>query len=81
MEQMPYQADTDRSDLRTTEPAATPRLERTPAAVSTDWRQALPLLSGPRVTLRELRRSDAPSLHAMLTRRGRPLHQPPADDR
>ncbi len=68
MEQMPYQADTERPDLRTAEePAATPHPERTPAVVSTDWRQALPLLTGARVTLRELRRSDAPSLHAMLT--------------
>ncbi len=67
MEKMPYQADTDRLDLTPAEPAATPLLERTPAVVSTEWRQALPLLSGPRVTLRELRRSDAPALHAMLT--------------
>lgn len=67
MEQMPYQPDMDRPELRTPEPAETPRLERTPAVVSTDWRQALPQLNGARVTLRELRRSDAPSLHAMLT--------------
>ena len=34
---------------------------------STDWRQALPVLEGSRVTLRELRLKDAPSLLAMLT--------------
>ena len=39
-----------------------------PAEVtSTDWRQALPVLEGSRVTLRELRLKDAPSLLAMLT--------------
>jgi len=40
-----------------------------PAAVTTttDWRQALPVLTGSKATLRELRLSDAPSLLAMLT--------------
>jgi RimJ/RimL family protein N-acetyltransferase len=37
------------------------------AAVSTDWRDALPVLSGAKVTLREMRASDAPSLFALLT--------------
>jgi ribosomal-protein-alanine N-acetyltransferase len=39
------------------------------AAVTTtsDWRQALPVLTGSMVTLRELRLSDAPSLLAMLS--------------
>jgi RimJ/RimL family protein N-acetyltransferase len=32
-----------------------------------DWRQALPVLSGVGVTLRELRLSDAASLHQLLT--------------
>ena len=36
-------------------------------SVSVDWRAGLPVLSGPSVTLRELRASDAPSLFAMLT--------------
>ena len=73
VELMPY-PDTDRTSLGTAEPAAPPRveppmprLERTPAHVTADWRQRLPLLSGTGVTLRELRLSDAPSLHAMLT--------------
>ena len=35
-------------------------------AIESDWRQALPALSGTLVTLRELRLSDAPSLLAML---------------
>ena len=39
-----------------------------PAAVrTTDWRKALPVLTGAGFTLRELRLSDAPSLHALLT--------------
>ena len=70
---VPY-PDTDRTHLGTAEPAeppriepAPPRVERTPGVVSTDWHQGLPLLSGTGVTLRELRLSDAPSLHAMLT--------------
>jgi RimJ/RimL family protein N-acetyltransferase len=36
-------------------------------SVMPDWRAGLPVLSGPSVTLRELRASDAPSLFAMLT--------------
>jgi RimJ/RimL family protein N-acetyltransferase len=35
--------------------------------ISSDWRQALPTMTGSMVTLRELRVSDAPSLFAMLT--------------
>jgi len=38
----------------------------TPPVVTTDWRQAVPALFGVRLTLRELRRSDAPMLFAML---------------
>jgi RimJ/RimL family protein N-acetyltransferase len=34
---------------------------------TTDWRQALPVLAGTRVVLRELRASDAASLCALLT--------------
>ena len=59
METMPYQANVD-----WTPPAA---LSAQPAAVTSDWRTGLPLLSGKRVALRELRMSDAPSLFAMLT--------------
>src|SRR5690349_12237680 len=56
MEKMPYRDDLDRE---ATVPAA--------AIVQTDWRDALPMLVGARVTLRELRPSDAASLFSMLT--------------
>ena len=35
--------------------------------ISTDWRDALPVLVGGTVALREMRTSDAPSLYALLT--------------
>lgn len=38
-----------------------------PGVITTNWRQALPVLTGGTVTLRELRLTDAPSLLAMLT--------------
>jgi ribosomal-protein-alanine N-acetyltransferase len=38
-----------------------------PQVVTSDWRQALPVLSAETFTLRELRPSDAPSLLAMLS--------------
>jgi [ribosomal protein S5]-alanine N-acetyltransferase len=37
------------------------------AVVTTDWRDALPVLNGTNITLREMRTSDAPSLFALLT--------------
>ena len=56
MEKMPYQPELER--------AAT---LAAPATVTTsDWRRALPILSGSHFTLRELRAEDAPSLLAML---------------
>lgn len=39
----------------------------TSPAVSSDWREKLPLLNAPGVALRELRLSDAPTLLAMLS--------------
>lgn len=36
-------------------------------AIVSDWRDALPVLAGHTVTLRELRAADAPSLFALLT--------------
>ena len=59
MEKMPYRAEMD---------LAMPTIQ-VPVAdiVGTDWRGGLPLLSGKRVALRELRVSDAASLFAMLT--------------
>jgi RimJ/RimL family protein N-acetyltransferase len=46
----------------------------------TDWRRALPTLTGGRVTLRELRRTDAASLVAMLATEevGRFISPPPS---
>jgi RimJ/RimL family protein N-acetyltransferase len=58
MEKMPYQP-----ELTTMETA---RVCATEAAQS-DWREALPLLTGHQVVLRELRTSDAMSLFALLT--------------
>lgn len=57
MEKMPYQPALERSAT-----AATPS-----TVTTTDWRQGLPVLAGARVTLRELRAEDAPTLLAMLT--------------
>jgi RimJ/RimL family protein N-acetyltransferase len=48
-----------------------PTIEFVPASIETtqhsDWQQALPVLGGHQVALRELRLSDAASLFAMLT--------------
>ena len=52
MEKMPYQ----------------PHIEQpAPSAISSNWRNALPVLAGKVVTLRELEVTDAPALFAMLT--------------
>ena len=56
MEKMPYQPDLDR-----------PKTTATSDAINTDWRNALPVLVGKKVTLRELELSDAAALFAMLT--------------
>ena len=56
MEKMPYQPELD-----------APVVATTTATISTDWRAALPVLTGNKVTLRELEVSDAPALFAMLT--------------
>jgi [ribosomal protein S5]-alanine N-acetyltransferase len=45
--------------------AVVPAMRR--EVVTKDWRQRLPLLSSDRLTLRELRLSDAPALLALLT--------------
>ncbi len=57
MEKMPYRPELD---MQVVQPTVS-------QVVSTDWRAGLPVLSGSRVTLRELRTSDASSLLAMLT--------------
>jgi len=60
MEKMPYRPELDTAMEMIQRPAAA-------EVVSTDWRTGLPVLTGKRVTLRELRMSDAASLFAMLT--------------
>src|SRR5262249_28984278 len=57
MEKMPYQVELD---LMTTQPAAT-------TVATSDWHRGLPTRHGRQVVLRELRASDAASLHALLT--------------
>jgi ribosomal-protein-alanine N-acetyltransferase len=61
MEKMPFQADLD------TAMATVISQPSRDAVVSSDWRQALPVLNGANVTLRELRASDAQSLFSLLT--------------
>ena len=53
MEKMPYRPEMD-TQMQTISTAI-------PEVVSTDWRSGLPVLTGQRVTLRELRMSDAAS--------------------
>ena len=60
MEKMPYRPELDTAMEMIQTPAAT-------EVVSSDWRTGLPVLTGKRVALRELRMSDAASLFAMLT--------------
>jgi RimJ/RimL family protein N-acetyltransferase len=62
MEKMPFQAAQAVTDLEAVIAAA-----RNTVATASDWRKALPVLTGSMVTLRELRLSDAPSLLAMLS--------------
>jgi ribosomal-protein-alanine N-acetyltransferase len=59
METMPYQ-----SHLEATLPLAA---LQAPPAVTNNWRNGLPELTGSLVSLRELRASDAPALFATLT--------------
>jgi len=58
MEKMPYQPHLDTTPLAMPAPAP---------AITSDWKDGLPLLTGSLITLRELRQSDAPSLFAMLS--------------
>jgi ribosomal-protein-alanine N-acetyltransferase len=60
MEQMPYRPELD------VETTAMTHFERE-IITTTDWRERLPVLTGERVVLRELKMSDAASLFAMLT--------------
>ena len=63
MENMPYRVELDVQTFQ----APTGELTRNGEVTSTDWQSGLPVLGGNRVTLRELRASDAPSLFALLT--------------
>jgi RimJ/RimL family protein N-acetyltransferase len=57
MEKMPFQPDLE----------GAPMIGSVGATVTSNWRDALPVLTGSRVILRELEISDAASLFAMLT--------------
>jgi len=60
MEKMPYTPEMD--VVAALMPQTAPE-----SVVTTDWRTGLPVLTGSRVTLREMRVSDATSLFAMLS--------------
>src|SRR4051812_41802061 len=60
MEKMPYRQE---MDVHFPKPSIDPVI----STITTDWRQGLPVLAGMQVTLREMRASDAVSLHALLT--------------
>ena len=66
MEKMPYTPEMDR-ELAMLNSQSTQTIQASTAVVTTDWKTGLPVLTGSRITLRELRVSDAPSLFAMLT--------------
>jgi ribosomal-protein-alanine N-acetyltransferase len=64
MEKMPF-----RPEFNSLRPARPSPLVRSHLSVvrETDWRRRLPVLAGPRVTLRELRVDDAAALFAMVS--------------
>jgi len=64
MEKMPYRHELGLEMIR---PPIERRVAEAQPVVSSDWRQALPVLTGEQVRLRELRTSDAASLFALLT--------------
>jgi ribosomal-protein-alanine N-acetyltransferase len=61
MERMPYRPELDPVMVAET------MVHEVERVTSTDWRDALPVMSGRQVVLRELRQSDAASLFALLT--------------
>ncbi len=63
MEKTPFRAAQAVTDLEAVMTAA----RNASGTTTSDWRKALPVLTGSMVTLRELRLSDAPSLLAMLS--------------
>ena len=60
MRKMSLQAEMSRQATMATPTAVTP-------AVTSDWRHTVPMLAGAKVTLRELRGDDAPTLFSMLS--------------
>ncbi len=64
MEKMPYRPELDVVPVTG---SVTETTIATTEVVSTDWRDALPVLVGSSVVLREMRKEDAPSLFALLT--------------
>jgi RimJ/RimL family protein N-acetyltransferase len=62
MENMPWKADSETQHQVIHLPVSGPA----PSGNTSDWKAALPVLTGTAVTLRELRESDAASLLAML---------------
>jgi ribosomal-protein-alanine N-acetyltransferase len=62
MEKMPFRDAQSMTNLQAVIAAA-----RSTATTTSDWKHALPTLTGSMVTLRELRLSDAPALLAMLS--------------
>jgi RimJ/RimL family protein N-acetyltransferase len=67
MEAMPYRDRIDQLPAVSSMPPAVQAPAAPTPLVSSDWRRALPSMTGRSVTLRELRASDAMSLFAMLT--------------
>ncbi|MGH9173659.1 MAG: GNAT family N-acetyltransferase, partial [Vicinamibacterales bacterium] len=73
MEKMPFQPEMRRAvtvaapTAANPAPAAVADRVHVPAVTTSDWRDRLPVLSGSRITLRELRADDAASLFAMLS--------------
>ena len=61
MEKMPFQPGMEREKMIRTQ------TQTTTSIVTSDWRSALPVLTGSNFTLRELRLDDAASLLSMLT--------------
>ncbi len=67
MEKMPFQPELTRAATMAS-PSTTPEIVVSTAAVAaTDWREGLPVMGAARVTLRELKVEDAPTLFAMLS--------------
>jgi RimJ/RimL family protein N-acetyltransferase len=68
MEKFPFQVEIERTVRLAAQATATAPATPAPASVATtDWREALPVLSSTRLTVRELEVNDAPALMAMIS--------------